>query len=157
MPSQRVLITAGGTGGHLYPAQALAQQLTAQTRPSEVLFAAGGLSTNRHFDRSRFRFQEVACSPLVSKNPIKSLRGGMNLVKGFCQSVSTIKTFRPDVVVGFGSYYTIPILLAAKWMKVPIVLHEANSVPGRANRWLACLALLQFPILRTRGWKWVCH
>lgn len=64
MVSQRVLITAGGTGGHVYPAQALAEQLTKHEASIECLFMAGGLSHNRYFDRSRFSFHEVACSPL---------------------------------------------------------------------------------------------
>lgn len=59
MPVKRILITAGGTGGHLYPAQALAQQLMKQSVACEVLFVAGGLGTNRHFDRQRFHFKRL--------------------------------------------------------------------------------------------------
>lgn len=140
MSAKRVVITAGGTGGHLYPAQALAGQLLKQSEASHVLFVAGGLRINRHFDRNCFSFQEIACSPLLSRNPLKSLRGMIDLVKGINQSVAILKDYRPDVVVGFGSYYTVPILLAAGWLKIPIVLHEANSIPGRANKWLAPLA-----------------
>jgi len=140
MAAQRVIITAGGTGGHLYPAQALAQQLAKLKVPAEVLFIAGGLASTRHFDRKRFAYREIASSPLLSRNPLKTLKGGVNLFRGFAQSVRHLKNFRPDVVVGFGSYYTIPILLAARWLKIPIVLHEANSIPGRANQWLAPFA-----------------
>lgn len=140
MSVKRVVITAGGTGGHLYPAQGLAQQLGKQSVPPQVLFVAGGLGTNRYFDRHHFPFQEVACRPLLSRNPLKCLKGIAHLFKGFSQSIAILKEYRPDVVVGFGSYYTVPTLLAAKWLKIPIVLHEANSIPGRANQWLAPLA-----------------
>lgn len=140
MPVKRVLITAGGTGGHLYPAQALAQQLKNQTSPSEVLFVAGGLQMNRFFDRNQFHFEEIACSPLLIRNPLKLIKGISNLLKGSYQTVGIIKKFKPDVVVGFGSFYTAPILFAARWMKIPILLHEANSVPGKANRWLSSFA-----------------
>lgn len=148
MPLKKIVITAGGTGGHLYPAQALAQQLKKQTLPHEVLFVAGGLSSNRNFDQKNFPFREVACSTLLSRNPVKSLKGMKNLFKGFRQSVAILKQFKPDVVVGFGSFYTASILLAARWLKIPIILHEANSVPGKANRWFSIFAstvALHFP------------
>lgn len=148
MPIKRVLITAGGTGGHLYPAQGLAQQLKKLSNPCDVLFVAGGLNSNRYFDRAHFNFNEISCSTLLTKNPLKTLIGLKNLVKGTCQSVAILKNFRPDVVVGFGSFYTVPTLLAARWLKIPIILHEANSVPGKANQWLASFAdtvALHFP------------
>ncbi len=140
MSVKRVLITAGGTGGHLYPAQSLAAQLKKEEFSPDILFVAGGLATNRCFDRSRFSFQEVASSSLFPLHPIKTMKGVCNLCKGFQQSRAILKTFRPDVVVGFGSYYTIPILLAARSLTLPIILHEANSFPGLANRWMAPLA-----------------
>lgn len=147
--SKRVLITAGGTGGHLYPAQALAQQLMKHSPAAEVLFVAGGLSKNRYFDDQRFPYQEIVTSPLISRNPFNCLKGMKDLVKGLGQSIKILKKYHPDVVVGFGSYYTVPILLAAKWLKIPIILHEANSIPGRANQWLSPLATyvgIHFPL-----------
>lgn len=152
MPSKRIVITAGGTGGHLYPAQALAQQFMKQSTDSDVLFVAGGLEKNRYFDRNSFSFQEVACLPLLSRNPLKCLKGVSHLFKGVSQSIAILKKYRPDVVVGFGSYYSVPTLLAAKWLKIPIVLHEANSIPGRANKWLAPFAScvgIHFPLTAT--------
>jgi UDP-N-acetylglucosamine--N-acetylmuramyl-(pentapeptide) pyrophosphoryl-undecaprenol N-acetylglucosamine transferase len=125
--NKRILITAGGTGGHLYPAQGLAQQLVNH----DILFVAGGLGTNRYFDRSVFPFKEVACHPL------NQVKGWLSLLKGVWQSWKIIRHYQPDVVVGFGSYYTVATLLAAKFAKVPIVLHEANSIPGKANQWFA--------------------
>lgn len=145
---KRIVISAGGTGGHLFPAQALAEELTQQIPSVECLFIAGGLQTNRYFDRHNFSFQEIACSPLISKNPFNLCKGGINLLKGFFQCISILKNYHPQIVVGFGSYYTTPVLLAAKWLKIPIILHEANSVPGKANKWLdrfaTCVAL-HFP------------
>lgn len=136
---QRILITAGGTGGHIYPAQALAQQLSKLEAAPHILFAAGGLSTNRYFDPAQFAFKEVSCATL-SKNPLKLICNSSRLIKGFFQSLKIIRQYRPQVVVGFGSYYTIPILLAAKITGIPIVLHEANSIPGKANKLFAPFA-----------------
>jgi UDP-N-acetylglucosamine--N-acetylmuramyl-(pentapeptide) pyrophosphoryl-undecaprenol N-acetylglucosamine transferase len=140
MSIKRVLITAGGTGGHLYPAQALAQQLAKRESSLDVLFMAGGLATNRCFDRTRFPFREIACSPLLSRDPLQCVKGLMHLGQGIRQSLLALKHYQPDVVVGFGSYYTVSPLLAARWLQIPIVLHEANSKPGKANQWLASLA-----------------
>lgn len=137
---ERIVIAAGGTGGHLYPAQALAQQLRSQSHRRDVLFVSGGLGTNPYFDRREFSFCEIVKAPLISKNIGKSLKGLFNLLKGIKQSVAILKRYRPHVVVGFGSFYTVPVLLAARWLKIPIILHEANSIPGRANKWLAPLA-----------------
>lgn len=134
---RRILITAGGTGGHIYPAQALAQQLVKLSERSEILFAAGGLSANRYFDRSRFAYREVSCAPLITKNPFTLIKNGGVIIKGIWQGLQIIRQFRPHVVVGFGSYYTIPILIAAALSRVPFVLHEANSIPGKANQWFA--------------------
>ncbi|KIC71315.1 undecaprenyldiphospho-muramoylpentapeptide beta-N-acetylglucosaminyltransferase [Candidatus Protochlamydia amoebophila] len=150
--SKRFMITAGGTGGHIFPAQGLAQELIKKTFSSSILFVAGGLSTNKYFDRSIFPFQEISASPLFSKNPFKLLKGVFNLLRGVWQSIRIIRKFKPDVVVGFGSYYTVPPLLAAKILRIPIVLHEANSIPGKANKWLASMAWrvgIHFPFTAT--------
>lgn len=135
--SKKIVITAGGTGGHTFPAQGLAQQLTNKSEQFEVLFVAGGLTTNRYFDRSQFAFKEIISSPLISKNPLKLFKGMINLIRGIFQSVKILKKEKPAVVIGFGSYYTVPILVAAKLLKIPILLHEANSIPGKANKWFA--------------------
>lgn len=140
MAVKRVLISAGGTGGHLFPAQGFAQELYQEPSPLDILFVAGGLSTNRYFDRSRFAYREIPCSPLSLRRPIKSLAAAVRMLRGISQSISILREFQPDVVVGFGSYYTVPTLLAARWLKIPIILHEANSIPGQANQWLAPLA-----------------
>lgn len=137
---KRILITAGGTGGHVFPAQGLAQQLLKHSPDCEILFVAGGLAKNRYFDRSSFSFKEVPCSPLLSKNPLKSLKGCFHLATGFYQSLQVLREFNPEAVIGFGSYYTLSPLLAAKWLQIPIILHEGNSIPGKVNKWLASYA-----------------
>lgn len=141
MAIKKIVIAAGGTGGHLYPAQALAEQLLkGENAAHEFLFMGGDLKDHRCFDRDRFAFQEISASPLSLSNPIKIIGGAIRLVKGFCQSFSILKQLRPQLVVGFGSYHTIPVVLAAKSLGIPIILHEANSIPGKANRWLSPFA-----------------
>lgn len=124
---KRVIITTGGTGGHIFPAQGLADQLIERYPNIEILFVGGALSTNRYFDRNR-PYKQIDCSSL--SHPLAPFRIG----KGIYQSFQIMRSFQPDVVVGFGSYYTFPPLAAAKLLRVPIVLHVADSIPGKVNR-----------------------
>lgn len=133
----RILIATGGTGGHIYPAMALAQQFAREQKDSEILFVGGGLAENRYFDRNEFDHRTVSCGAFTSRSPLSLLRSCVNISRGIRQSCAVIRQFRPDVIVGFGSYYSFPPLIAAKLKSVPLVLHEANSIPGKVNRLLA--------------------
>lgn len=137
MKNKKVMIATGGTGGHVYPAIALAQQLKVEVPGCEILFVGGGLSTNKYFDRTAFAHSTVPCGAFTSLAPIKLMSSLGNIAKGVWESRSIIKRFQPNVAVGFGSFYAFPPLLAAKLMSVPVVLHEANSIPGKVNRVLS--------------------
>jgi len=135
--TKRVLIATGGTGGHIYPAIALAQQLSQEIADCEILFVGGGLEENRYFDRNSFAYTSISCGTFIKKTPKIIFQTLANIVKGVFQSRRIVKEFQPDVAVGFGSYYAFPPLIAALSMSVPLVLHEANSIPGKANRLLS--------------------
>lgn len=126
---KKVIIAAAGTGGHLFPAQALAQELTAQGY--EVLFAGHGLSNNRYFSREEFLYEDVSSATPYKKNILKAV---LEIGKGIQRSRKLIKQFLPDLIVGFGSFHSFPVLVAAFIFKIPIVLFEANSIPGKVNR-----------------------
>lgn len=134
--SKNIVIAAGGTGGHLFPAQALANELKVALPDSEILFLAKGLHDNRCFSKELFAYRDVRSSTL-SLCPRILLRACVEIPWGICQSVKALKEFRPDLVIGFGSYHTFPVLSAAYWLKLPIVLHVADCVPGRVNRLFA--------------------
>lgn len=133
----KILIATGGTGGHVYPAMALAQQILQEIPDSQVLFVGGGLKENRYFDHQAFPFRTVSCGAFLSKRPSALMGAFANIAKGVWQSCAIIREFHPDVAVGFGSFYAFPPLVAAKIMSVPLVLHEANSIPGKVNRLLS--------------------
>jgi UDP-N-acetylglucosamine--N-acetylmuramyl-(pentapeptide) pyrophosphoryl-undecaprenol N-acetylglucosamine transferase len=133
---KKILITAGGTGGHIYPALALARQFEHDPAIS-VLFVGGNLETNPYFDRARYPYKSISCGPIVLKNPLKILKNMTALLKGFFQARQAIQEFKPDLVIGFGSYHTAPVLLAAKMQGVPFLLHEANAIPGKVVRFFA--------------------
>lgn len=146
--AKRILIVTGGTGGHIYPAVALAQQIRREIPKSQVLFIGGGLEGNRYFDHNAFDSYSVACGTFINKAPWPIIKSLSNIGKGIWQSLAVIREFRPDVAVGFGSFYSFPPLVAAKLMSVPLVLHEANSIPGKVNRLLskyAAVSAVHFP------------
>jgi len=130
-----VLVAAGGTGGHLFPAEALAAALTQRG-------IAVHLATDRRAERYGGAFQEsfvhvVASETLRARNPVALARTAAKLGLGFMQARGLLARLRPAAVVGFGGYPTIPPVLAATWGGIPSVIHDANAVIGRANRLLA--------------------
>lgn len=135
--SKKIVITAGGTGGHIFPAEGIAHELIARRHEAQVLFVGGALAANRYFDREAFAYRSVDCGSIAHKNPLKLAASGWKILKGVAQSMQILHAYKPDLVLGFGSYYTFPTLIAAKALGIPIVLHEANSVPGMVNRLLS--------------------
>jgi len=127
----RVLIAAGGSGGHLFPAQQLAELLP----EAEMHFAGHGLAKSPFFRKSLYAFTDIESAPL--ENPFAFLR---TLFSGVAKSVRLLRSFSPNVVVGFGSYHTVPILCAALLLRKPIVLYEANASLGKVNRLFAPFA-----------------
>lgn len=134
---KKLLITVGGTGGHIFPALTLAKQIKKEMPDIQLLFVGGGLSRNRYFEKESFPFKDVSCGTLPFSKPHIALRNLFRIGKGVVSSREILRDFSPDLVVGFGSYHTLPLLLAAKMKNVPIILHEANRIPGKVNRLLA--------------------
>jgi UDP-N-acetylglucosamine--N-acetylmuramyl-(pentapeptide) pyrophosphoryl-undecaprenol N-acetylglucosamine transferase len=131
---KNILICVGGTGGHVFPAQALAEQLVREKDRFNILFAGGGLQENPYFQQSSFPFREVNCGTFKRDKMLASLWEGRKIISGVVQAMKVIKDFQPDLIVGFGSYYTFPLLVAARFLSIPIVLHEGNAVPGMVNK-----------------------
>ena len=133
-----IIITAGGTGGHIIPAQAFADNLI--RRGDQVFFIGGKLDENSYFDRNRFPFAKVSCSSFSWRSPWKACVGIYAILRGFFEAKRLLKKLKPRTVVGFGSYHTLPVILAARWLKIPLILHEGNSIPGRVNRFASRFA-----------------
>jgi UDP-N-acetylglucosamine--N-acetylmuramyl-(pentapeptide) pyrophosphoryl-undecaprenol N-acetylglucosamine transferase len=138
---RKILLAAGGTGGHVYPAIALAEQLKRQLPAVEILFAAGGLEKNPFFSTHRFPYSVISAAPLAGRMPWHWFKSLTSIVKGYRQSRKLLAKFQPDIVIGFGSYHTFPLLLAARSAGFPIALHEQNSRPGKVVRYFADTAL----------------
>ncbi len=133
----RLLLAGGGTGGHLFPAVALAEQLKHESPDSEVLFVGTerGLEA-RLLPELGWTLRTIEMSGWAGLGIQARIKALIRMVKGLRQSRQIMQEFRPDVVVGVGGYASVPALLAAKWMKVPYLIHEQNAWPGMANRML---------------------
>ena len=130
-----VLIAAGGTGGHLFPAEALATVL--KKRDARVALASdervGKIAAS-------FPADEVVQIPAATpsgRSPPQMAKAALVLGLGALQALRALRRLKPAVVVGFGGYPTVPPVLAASLLRVPTVMHEQNGVMGRANRFLA--------------------
>jgi UDP-N-acetylglucosamine--N-acetylmuramyl-(pentapeptide) pyrophosphoryl-undecaprenol N-acetylglucosamine transferase len=130
-----VLIAAGGTGGHLFPAESLATAVKA-------VGARVALATDARVGNiaGTFPADEVIQIPAATpsgRSPAKMAQAALVLGYGVLRGMQAIRRLKPAVVVGFGGYPTVPPVLAASLLRVPTVLHEQNGVMGRANRFLA--------------------
>jgi len=134
----RVLIAAGGTGGHIYPAIAVANEIMGRDRASVIRFVgtARGLET-RLVPQAGFELSLIESAGLVNMGLAQRLRGLLVLPKSLLAARRLIKSFKPDVVVGAGGYVSGPVLLMAALMRFPTVVMESNAVPGFTNRRLA--------------------
>ncbi|HKN09619.1 MAG TPA: undecaprenyldiphospho-muramoylpentapeptide beta-N-acetylglucosaminyltransferase [Pseudomonadota bacterium] len=130
-----VLLAAGGTGGHLFPAQALAEALA---RRGMIIDLATDHRAEQYGNKFPARnIHIVASDTLRSRDPFSIARTGMMLGIGTTQAWLLIGRTKPAAVVGFGGYPTIPPVVAATLRSIPTVIHEQNAVMGRANRLLA--------------------
>lgn len=137
----KLLVTGGGTGGHLFPAIAVAEAIRGDLPDSQVLF----VGTRRKMDtttlgRRNFATSAIRCEGLKGKGLWAIVRTIFLLPLSLLDSGRVIRKFRPDLVFGVGGYVTGPVVLAARLLKVPTCIHEQNSVPGLANRLLGRIA-----------------
>src|SRR5262252_9371218 len=134
----RVLIAAGGTGGHIYPGIAVAKEIMRRDPASVVRFVgtAKGLE-NRLVPQAGFELSLIESAGLVNMGLAQRFRGLLILPKSFFEARRVIRSFAPDVVVGAGGYVSGPVLMSASLLGLPTVLMESNAVPGFTNRRLA--------------------
>ena len=133
-----VMIAAGGTGGHLFPAFALTEEL--KRRGYDVDLVTDVRADQYGIDFPGRTAHQVPSATLRGRSPVAIARTLMTLTRGVFQARALVKAQKPSVMVGFGGYPTVPPMLAAKTTGVPFIIHEANAVMGRANRLLARLA-----------------
>src|SRR2546425_3365263 len=134
----RVLIAAGGTGGHIYPGIAVAREIIHRNPSSVVRFVgtARGLE-ERLVPKSGFELSIIESAGLKNVGLAAKLRGLLLLPKSFFAARRLIRDFDPDIVLGAGGYVSGPVLLTASLMKLPTLVMDSNALPGWTNRVLA--------------------
>ena len=137
----KIIIAAGGTGGHVFPGIALADEFTRKNKNNQLLF----VGTKRALEKKTiiprgYAFEAIDASGLKGKNLLTMVRALLQTIKGVLHSIMILKHFAPDLVIGLGGYVSGPVVLAAYLMGVKTAIHEQNSIPGFTNRILGKIA-----------------
>jgi UDP-N-acetylglucosamine--N-acetylmuramyl-(pentapeptide) pyrophosphoryl-undecaprenol N-acetylglucosamine transferase len=138
---KRVVIAGGGTGGHLYPGIALARALMRRDMDIEVSFVGTkkGIEA-KVLPREGFALKTILSAGLLGKKKIARWVSLFKLPIGTAQSMCFLFKKRPGLVVGVGGYASGPLVLSAWILRIPILIHEQNSIPGITNKWLGKIA-----------------
>jgi len=144
----KVLMVGGGTGGHVYPAIAIAEAVQERILDSKILFVGSeeGIEV-RIIPRERFSLVTIKSRGMLRKVSFKAISAPFMAIAGFFQSLNIIRSFRPDIIVATGGFVSLPVVVAGFFLRVPIVLHEANVVPGLTTRickWFASRIIISF-------------
>jgi len=137
----KLIIAGGGTGGHLFPGMAVAEEFLARDPGNQVLFVGTerGIEA-RAVPAAGYRLELINAAGIRGKGPFSQLKGAAMMAYGYAQSRKILKSFRPDMVLGVGGYASLPMVLAAKGMQIPRYIHEQNAIPGMTNKILARFA-----------------
>jgi UDP-N-acetylglucosamine--N-acetylmuramyl-(pentapeptide) pyrophosphoryl-undecaprenol N-acetylglucosamine transferase len=130
-----LMIAGGGTGGHIYPAIAIAREYLARDASRRAVFVGTEYGLEKTIvPKAGFPLEFIEVGGLKGKGGMDLLRNLARLPLGFIQAFRLIGKHRPDVVLGVGGYSSGPVLIAAVLRRVPSIIHEANAFPGLANR-----------------------
>ncbi len=131
----KIVMTGGGTGGHLFPAIAIAEAFLEKNPLNDILF----VSTGKPFEKTTlsshgFRLECIPSEGIKGRSLSDKLQALKKIPKGVIESYRILRRFQPDIVVGVGSYSSAPLVIAACFLCIPVVLHEQNVKPGITNR-----------------------
>lgn len=137
----RLLIAGGGTGGHLFPGIAVAEDFLARSGSNEVLFVGteAGIEA-RVLPRLGYRLEYIIAAGMRGKSRLSQAKGMAMLLFSYAQSRKILKSFQPDMVLGVGGYASGPVVMAARGMQIRRFVHEQNAIPGFTNKILAKFA-----------------
>ena len=133
----RVIISAGGTGGHIYPALAIINKIKEKEPDSEFLY----IGTHNRMEKDIVPAKGIPFKSIemygFSKKIFRNVKTVKCLFKAFKECKKMIKEFNPDIVIGVGGYVTVPVVVSAKKLGYKTFLHEQNSLPGKSNKFLS--------------------
>lgn len=132
----KIILTAGGTGGHIYPALSVLDTIK-KDKNNEYLY----IGTKDRMESDLIPSLDIPYKSLeiygLSKNIVKDIKNINCILKSIKESKKIIKDFKPNAVIAFGGYVTLPVILAAKKLKVKVYIHEQNYIPGKVNKYLS--------------------
>ena len=133
----RIVISAGGTGGHIYPALAIIDKIKEKEEASEFLY----IGTHNRMEKDIVPKKGIPYKEIeiygFNKKALKNIKLLKCIIKSYKECKKTIKNFNPDIVIGVGGYVTAPVILAASKLGYKTFIHEQNSIPGKTNKFLA--------------------
>ena len=137
----RIVLTGGCTGGHIYPALAIGDKFRQEDPDCEIIYIACGEPLEREIIPAHgYRLYEVEATGLDRSNPARLYNTVKRTMKGRNESLRILKEFKPDAVISTGSFVSVPVVLAAKKLRVPVYIHEQNGYPGVSNKMAAGFA-----------------
>ena len=134
----RIIIAGGGTGGHIFPALSIAEEIKSRSSENEILFVGTRNGLEKEIIPSRgFKMEFIRSGGIIGKGIIHKTRAIFSAIGGIVTSFRILRTFRPDVVLGVGGYVSGPTVLSAYLNFIPTAICEQNTVPGLTNRILS--------------------
>src|SRR3954467_11447885 len=135
---ETLMIAGGGTGGHIYPAIAIAREYLARRADRKAVFVGTEYGLEKTIvPKAGFPLEFISVGGLKGKGPVDLIKNISRLPFGFIQAFQLVGKHRPTVALGVGGYSSGPVLLAARLRGVPTAIHEQNAFPGLTNRLLA--------------------
>lgn len=136
--AETLIIAGGGTGGHIYPAIAIAREFVSRDAARKVVFVGTEYGLEKTIvPKAGFPLEFISVGGLKGKGPLQLLKNLVRLPLGLIQAWQLVGKHHPNVALGVGGYSSGPVLLAAWWRRVPTIIHEQNAYPGLTNRMLA--------------------
>lgn len=136
----KVLVASGASGGHIFPALSFIEALKGMDRTIEPVLVLPRRSIREQTFPVDLKIKHISVSTIKLSLGLKNLIGLFNLLKGSFESLFLMVEYRPDVVVGFGSLNSVPLIMLGWFFRTKTLIHEQNVIPGRANRFLANFA-----------------
>ena len=147
MKKKLIVLTTGGTGGHIFPAEAVASYLKKESDYKLVFVTDKRVQKRISGTLATLPIHYICATSVTGKTLLGKFNAAVKLAYGTLQAVRVLLRLRPQLVIGFGGYASVPTVLAAQFLHIPVALHEQNAVLGRANRLLAhrtCLIATTF-------------
>ncbi|MFA6384425.1 MAG: UDP-N-acetylglucosamine--N-acetylmuramyl-(pentapeptide) pyrophosphoryl-undecaprenol N-acetylglucosamine transferase [Candidatus Omnitrophota bacterium] len=136
----RILAVAGASGGHIFPAVGFLDDFKAVYPDARTLLILPARAIDKGFDTGGHPVRAISVANVSMKASLRNIRACFNFIRSFFESIVILARFKPDIVVGFGSISSIPVLTCAWLLRTTVMIHEQNVLPGRANRFLAFIS-----------------